>query len=75
VGVDRQLRPLFRAIVATRLARRGIDVDRHPEEAQRILGKQLWELVRAERPPGSNLFAGGLPAAELQSLIERLERI
>jgi hypothetical protein len=75
VGVDRDLRPLFRAIAATRLARRGLDVDRHPEEARRILGEELWELVRDERSRGSNLFAGGVSSAGLQSLIERLERI
>jgi hypothetical protein len=75
VGVDRDLRPLFRAIAATRLARRGVDVDRHPEEARTILGEELWELVRAERSRGSNRLAGGVSTAGLQSLIERLERI
>jgi hypothetical protein len=75
VGVDRDLRPLFRAIAATRLARRGVDVDRHPEEARRILGEELWELVRDGRSRGSNLFAGGVSSAGLQRLIERLERI
>ena len=75
VGVDRQLRPLFRAIAAMRLAHRGVDVDRHPEEAREILGEELWELVRADRPTASNLFAGGLSTTGLQSLIERLEQI
>jgi hypothetical protein len=75
VGVDRDLRPLFRGIVATRLARRGVDVDRHPEEARAILGEELWELVRAERPRGSNRIAGGVSSAALRSLIERVERI
>lgn len=75
VGVDRHLRPLFRAIAATRLARRGVDVDHHAEEARRILGEELWELVREERSSGSNRFAGGVSSAGLQSLIEQLERI
>ena len=75
VGVDRDLRPLFRGIAAMHLARRGVDVDRHPGEARRILGEELWELVRAERPRGSNLVTGGVSSAGLQSLIERLERI
>jgi hypothetical protein len=74
-GVDRDLRPLLREIAATRLARRGVDVDRHPEEARAILGEELWELVRAERPRGSNRVARGVSTAGLQSLIERLERI
>ena len=75
VGVDRDLRPLFRPIAAMRLARRGVDLDRHPEKARAILGEQLWELVRADRARGSNLVAGGISTVGLQSLIERLERI
>jgi hypothetical protein len=74
-GVDRELRPLFRSIAAMRLARRGVDLDRHREEARAILGEELWELVRAERPRGSDRFAGGVSNAEQRSLIERLERI
>jgi hypothetical protein len=74
-GVDRDLRPLLRPIAAMRLARRGVDLDRHREEARVILGEPLWELVRADRARGSNLVAGGISVAELQSLIERLERI
>jgi hypothetical protein len=75
VGVDRDLRPLFRPIAAMRLARRGVDLDRHPEKARAILGEQLWELVRADRARGSNLVAGGISTGGLQSLIERLEGI
>lgn len=75
VGVDRDLRPLFRPIAAMRLARRGVDLDRHPEEARAILGEQLWELVRADRARGSDRVTGGISPAGLQSLIERLERV
>jgi hypothetical protein len=75
VAVDRDLRPLVRGIAGMRLARRGVDVDRHPEEARAILGEELWELVRLERPRGSNQFAGGLSSAALHRLIERLELI
>jgi hypothetical protein len=74
-GVDHDLRPLLRPIAAMRLARRGIDLDRHPKESRAILGEPLWELVRADRLHASNLVAGGISVAGLQSLIERLERI
>jgi hypothetical protein len=74
-GLLRDLRPLFRSIAAMRLAWRGVDLDRHTEKARAILGDELWELVRAEGPRGSNRFAGGISAAGLQGLIERLERI
>ena len=73
-GVDRDLRPLFRPIAAMRLARRGVDLDRHSDEARAVLGEQLWELVRADRARGSNRVAGGMSTVGLQSLIERLER-
>jgi hypothetical protein len=69
------LRPLFRPIALVRLARRGVDLDRHPEQARAILGEQLWELVRADPASGSNPVASGMSIAGLQSLIERLERI
>jgi hypothetical protein len=74
-GVDSDLRPLVRPIAAMRLARRGVDLDRHPEAARAILGEQLWELVRADRARGSNRVAGGISTVGLQSLIERLEGI
>src|SRR5262249_6269681 len=75
VGRDRELRPLFRAIAATRLARRGVDLDRNPVQARAILGEDLWEVVRSGRSQGSPLVAGGVSTTELQSLIGRLERI
>jgi hypothetical protein len=75
VGMDRDLRPLFRPIAAMRLARRGVDLDRHPENARAILGEQLWQLVRADRARGSNRVAGGISTVGLQSLIDRLEEI
>jgi hypothetical protein len=74
-GVDRELRPLVRPIAAMRLARRGVDLDRHPDEARAMLGDELWELARAEGSRGSNRVRGGIPAAGLESLIQRLERI
>jgi len=73
-GVERDLRPLFRAIAAMRLARRGIDVDRDSEQVRTILGDELWELVRSGRSR-SNPFPDGISPAGLQGLIERLERI
>ena len=75
VGVDRELRPLLRPIAAMRLARRGVDLDRHGEKARELLGDPLWEVVRADRPRASNLVAGGISAVELEDVIERLERL
>ena len=74
-GVDRELRPLLRPIAAVRLARRGVDLDRHVEKARALLGEPLWEIVRADRPRASNLVAGGISAVELEDAIERLEQL
>ena len=74
VGVDRELRPLLRPIAAMRLARRGVDLDRHRETARELLGEPLWELVRADRAAAANRVAGGISPAELDGVIERLER-
>ncbi len=67
---DRDLRSLLRPIAATRLARRGVDLDRHEVEARALLGDELWELVgtEASRP------ANAISKAELASVIERLEQ-
>jgi hypothetical protein len=74
-GVDRELRPLLRPIAAMRLARRGVDLDRHVEKARALLGEPLWEIVRADRPRASNRVAGGISAVELEGAIERLEQL
>jgi hypothetical protein len=67
---DRDLRSLLRPIAATRLARRGVDLDRHEAEARSLLGDELWELVGAEASRHANTTS----KAELSSLIERLEQ-
>ena len=55
VGVDRELRPLFRAIAATRLARRGVDVDNDAEKAR------AWLHAR-------NTHLGGVPAERIRTV-------
>jgi hypothetical protein len=75
LGVERELRPLLRPMAAMRLARRGVDLDRHLETARALLGDPLWEIVRVDRPSASNLVAGGISTGELDSMIERLERL
>jgi predicted XRE-type DNA-binding protein len=62
-------------MAAMRLARRGVDLDRHLETARALLGDPLWEIVRVDRPSASNLVAGGISTGELDSMIERLERL
>jgi hypothetical protein len=69
-----RLRPRLRAIAEHRLAsRRGLALS--SPEARRLLGEEVWELVRPDRPPPDDRFAPGLPLAEQGAALDRLEKI
>jgi hypothetical protein len=71
-----RLRPLLREIASTRLLlRHGIDPDRRPDEAAKIVGPQAWEWLRPDRQEPRDRWAPGPPMAELSSVVEALERI
>jgi hypothetical protein len=72
--VQLNLRPLLREIAAERLRARGVDLDRRPADARRLLGEALWELVRPDRPPPDR-HAGGLTPAQLDAMLDRLEEL
>ena len=68
------LRPILREIAGARLATRyGCDVD--SRQGRALLGEEAWEIVRSDRPPPEERFAPGLPAEELQRILDRLERL
>jgi hypothetical protein len=70
-----RLRPLLRELAADRLsAGHGVSLDREPDRAQRLLGDELWELVRADRQVGRRTGLGVAPA-ELAGFVERLEAL
>jgi hypothetical protein len=72
--VHLRLRPRLRAIAEHRLAsRRGLDLA--SPEARRLLGEDVWELVRPDRPPPDDRFAPGLPLAGQRAALDRLEKI
>jgi hypothetical protein len=73
--VHQRLRPLLQEVAAARLRPHGVWLDRSPEEARGLLGDELWELVRADRPRPSDPRARGLSVEQLSSAIERLERL
>jgi hypothetical protein len=71
-----RLRPRVRAVAATRLAfRRGIDLDRQAEAAQKALPPALWELVRGDRPVPHDRYGPGLGRADLRAVMDGLDRI
>jgi hypothetical protein len=75
VGVDRSLRPLLVPIVAARLGRRGVDMALAPRRAQELLGDVRWGIVRPDRPSAAYRVGRGLADDDLQTAIERLERL
>jgi hypothetical protein len=74
-GLDRSLRPLLVPIVAARLGRRGVDMARAPQRAQELLGDELWEIVRPDRPSAAYRVGGGIPGDALRTAIQRLEQL
>jgi hypothetical protein len=71
-----RLRPLLREIATNRLlVRHGLDPDRRPEAAEKIVGPQAWEWLRPDRKEPRDRWAPGPPIAELNSVVDALERI
>jgi hypothetical protein len=70
-----RLRPILREIAAEGLRRRGVELDAQPEAAQALLAPQTWELVRPARPRPADAFAPGLPAAQLDAVLDDLEAL
>jgi hypothetical protein len=72
----RRLLPLLRAAAEARLAsRRGIDLDRRPELAEALLGEDVWELLRPDRPEPADRHGPGVPRASVTAVIERVESL
>ena len=63
---------LARGLLASR---RGIDLDGEPDRARAVLGDDLWELVRPDRPRPTDKQAGGIDEEQLGRIVVALERI
>lgn len=69
-----RLRPRLRTIAEHRLAsRRGLRLG--SPEAHELLGKELADLLRLDRPRPDDPFAPGMPLERQRAALERLERI
>jgi hypothetical protein len=66
-----RLRPLVREIVGVRLAARG----QRLEDSEDVLGPELWELARDDRPAPTDRHAPGTPMTTLRRAVERLESL
>jgi hypothetical protein len=72
----RRLLPLLRAAAAARLsARYGLELERRPDAARALLGEDVWELLRPDRPEPLNRHGPGVPQERLTAVIERVEAL
>jgi hypothetical protein len=70
-----RLRPVLVEIAEARLARRGISLDRDVEDAQRLLGPAVWDLVRPDRPAPRRRADPGIPPGRLEEILDTLEAL
>ena len=73
-NAHRRLLPMLREAAAARLAsHHGVELERRPEAARLLLGDEVWELVRPDRPKPSDRFDPGIPRHQVVAAVERLE--
>jgi hypothetical protein len=70
-----RLRPALREVARERLAARGVALDADPGAAERLLGEEVWELVRPDRRAPRNHFAPGVPLEQLDRALASLESL
>jgi len=72
----RRLLPLLRTAAAARLATsHGVELGRSPEAARALLGDEIWEWLRPDRPLAADRHARGIPRPVLEATIARLESL
>jgi hypothetical protein len=73
--VQVRVRPLLREIAEPLLRREGVRLDSEPEQARALLGEELWEVVRPDRPRPQDRRAPGLELSELERMVSEMERL
>jgi hypothetical protein len=66
-----RLAPILREAAAAR----GVDFERRPDVARALLGDDVWELLRPDRPEPADRSAPGIPLARLRATVDVLERL
>jgi hypothetical protein len=71
-----RLLPILREAAAARLAsRHGVELELRPDAARELLGEDVWELLRPDRPEPEDRFARGVPRERVAAIIERVESL
>jgi hypothetical protein len=73
---QRRLLPLLRSVAAARIAaRHGFELERRPDAARALLGEDVWELLRPDRPEPADRHGAGVPRKSIVAVIERVEAL
>ena len=71
-----RLRPVLREIASSRLLlHHGVDLDRRPAEAEKLVGPEAWGWLRPDREEPRDRWTNGPRTEELAALVDALERI
>jgi len=71
-----RMRPVLREIATHRLlTRHGVGLDTKPDAAAALLGEPAWGWLRADREEPRDRWATGPPLAELEAVVDAVERI
>jgi hypothetical protein len=74
--LHRRLLPILREAAAVRLAtRQNVDIERRPDQARRLLGDDVWELLRPDLPEPADPYEPGISLGRLRRIVDALERI
>ena len=72
----RRLLPLLRGTATARIsAHHGFELERRPEAAQALLGDDVWELLRPDRPKPEDRHGPGVPREQVIAVIEQVESL
>ena len=75
-NAQHRLLPILREAAVARLAsRHGIELERRPDAARELLGEDVWELLRPDRPGPTDRFERGVPRDQVAAVIERVESL
>jgi hypothetical protein len=71
-----RLLPVLREAAAARLAAaHNVDLARRPDAGRRLLGEDVWQLLRPDRPEPLEHDGPGIPMRQLRAVIDTLEKL
>lgn len=73
--VHYRLRPHVRRVAAHRLAGRGVSLDGQPERARALIGLDVWDLVRRDRPEPEDRNARGMDLPSIRRVVDVLDAL